>query len=196
MQRTWYEYSLPMYVPSMGSHWISPQIEGQHLFLCLAGTMLSLRGPIKFIHTFHPQTDGQTERVNQTLEQFLRIYVNYQQDNWVPHLPLAEFTYNNTHHNAVNMTLFYANKGFHPTLSIDLLKISHLEAQKTVADLNTLHCFCQDQIKIANDRARLLHRYDKPVGTRRFGPWETCGYRDPWPVQVKRYIPVDRYPWV
>jgi len=45
---------------------------------------------------FHPETDGQTERVNQILEQYLRIFTNYQQDNWVPQLPIAEFAYNNT----------------------------------------------------------------------------------------------------
>src|SRR6185436_16768979 len=44
---------------------------------------------------FHPQTDGQTERMNQTLEQMLRIYTNYKQDNWNDLLPAAEFAYNN-----------------------------------------------------------------------------------------------------
>jgi len=44
---------------------------------------------------FHPQTDGQTERTNSTLEQYLRAYVNYQQDNWKELLPVAEFAYNN-----------------------------------------------------------------------------------------------------
>jgi len=40
---------------------------------------------------FHPQTDGQTERTNSTLEQYLHAYVNYQQDNWKELLPMAEF---------------------------------------------------------------------------------------------------------
>ena len=44
---------------------------------------------------FHPQSDGQTERVNQTLEQYLRVYCDYHQDNWYELLPLAEFVYNN-----------------------------------------------------------------------------------------------------
>ncbi|TDZ17375.1 Transposon Tf2-9 polyprotein [Colletotrichum orbiculare MAFF 240422] len=43
---------------------------------------------------FHPQTDGQTERINQILEIYLRCYVNYQQDNWVTLLPTAQFAYN------------------------------------------------------------------------------------------------------
>jgi hypothetical protein len=44
---------------------------------------------------FHPQTDGQTERVNSVLEQYLRGYCNYQQDNWAELLSMAEFSYNN-----------------------------------------------------------------------------------------------------
>ena len=47
---------------------------------------------------YHPETDGQTERLNQILEQYLRIYVNYDQDDWCDLLPLAEFAYNNTPH--------------------------------------------------------------------------------------------------
>jgi len=42
---------------------------------------------------FHPETDGQTERVNQTLEQYLRSYCSYQQDDWVSLLPFAEYAY-------------------------------------------------------------------------------------------------------
>ncbi|OCB89288.1 hypothetical protein A7U60_g3544 [Sanghuangporus baumii] len=40
---------------------------------------------------YHPQTDGQTERVNQELEQYLRLYVNYRQSDWADWLALAEF---------------------------------------------------------------------------------------------------------
>ncbi|MBW0479716.1 hypothetical protein O181_019431 [Austropuccinia psidii MF-1] len=47
---------------------------------------------------FHPETDGQTERINQILEQHLWIYVSYHQDDWHTLLPLAEFAYNNADH--------------------------------------------------------------------------------------------------
>jgi transposase InsO family protein len=40
---------------------------------------------------YHPQSDGQTERTNQTLEQYLRIYGDYQRDHWVELLPYVEF---------------------------------------------------------------------------------------------------------
>ena len=55
---------------------------------------------------FHPQTDGQTERQNQTLETYLKIFVNDQQDNWASLLPLAEFAYNNSKHSATGMSPF------------------------------------------------------------------------------------------
>src|SRR5713101_7733835 len=48
--------------------------------------------------TYHLETDSQTKQLNQILEQYLQIYINYEQDNWYDLLPLAKFTYNNTTH--------------------------------------------------------------------------------------------------
>jgi len=69
---------------------------------------------------FHPQTDGQTERVNATLEQYLRAYCNYQQDDWGGLLPIAEFCYNNTQAESTKVTPFFANYGYHPRFTPDL----------------------------------------------------------------------------
>ena len=44
---------------------------------------------LHFTSGYHPEGDGQTERANQTLEQYLQSYCNYQQDNWSKLLPLA-----------------------------------------------------------------------------------------------------------
>ena len=63
---------------------------------------------------FHPQTDGQTERLNQTFEAYLRAFVNREQEDWVSLLPMAEFAYNNSVTIGNGMTPFYANYGFHP----------------------------------------------------------------------------------
>jgi len=68
----------------------------------------------KMSTAYHPQTDGQTERVNQVLEGYLRIFVNYDQNDWYHLLPLAEFAYNNSVTNAHGMTPFFANYGYHP----------------------------------------------------------------------------------
>jgi transposase InsO family protein len=48
----------------------------------------------KMSTAYHLQTDGQIERLNQTLEQYLRYYVNNRQDNWIALLPLAQIAYN------------------------------------------------------------------------------------------------------
>jgi len=64
---------------------------------------------------FHPQTDGQTERTNAIiLEQYLRAYINYQQDDWCGYLPLAEFAYNNGYQETIKKTPFFANYGINP----------------------------------------------------------------------------------
>lgn len=73
---------------------------------------------------FHPQTDGQTERTNATLEQYLRCFLNYQQDNWAQLLPLAEFAYNNTVHTSTNQTPFFALHGYHPRFSIHVPRVA------------------------------------------------------------------------
>jgi hypothetical protein len=67
--------------------------------------------------------DGQTERVNQVLEQYLRCFINYHQDNWVDLLLVAEFAYNNTFQESIHQTPFFANYGYHPQFhSLSLVK--------------------------------------------------------------------------
>ena len=73
---------------------------------------------------FHPQTDGQTERVNHSLEQYLHQYCNYDQDNWYDLLPLAEYAYNNTPTTATQMSPFYAKYGLHPPTNWQVEKVS------------------------------------------------------------------------
>jgi transposase InsO family protein len=61
--------------------------------------------------SFHPQTDGQRERINQMIEAYLRSFINYEMDNWVRLLPMAEFAYNNSVTQATSMSPFFANYG-------------------------------------------------------------------------------------
>src|SRR5437764_14792517 len=63
---------------------------------------------------YHPQTDGQMERLNQTLEQYLRCYVNFEQNNWVTLLSMAQFAYNSHKNETTRLSPFYANYGFEP----------------------------------------------------------------------------------
>ena len=71
----------------------------------------------KLSTAYHPQTDGQTERMNQTLEQYLRHYVDYRQTNWVVLLPIAQFTYNATITETTKVSPFYANYGYNPEMA-------------------------------------------------------------------------------
>ena len=66
---------------------------------------------------FYPETDGQTERVNQSGVQYLRQYCNYEQDNWNDLRPLAEYAYNNSVTKATQMRPFFVNYGFHPRIN-------------------------------------------------------------------------------
>ena len=58
---------------------------------------------------YHPQIDGQTERINQEIGTFLQHYMNYQQDNWTDWLAAAEFQYNDKRHAAIGRTPFELN---------------------------------------------------------------------------------------
>ncbi|MBW0495237.1 hypothetical protein O181_034952 [Austropuccinia psidii MF-1] len=57
--------------------------------------------------SFHPETDGQTEGVNQILEQYFWMYVSYHQDDWHTWHPLAEFAYNNSEHSSTKQSPFF-----------------------------------------------------------------------------------------
>ncbi|KAJ1594943.1 hypothetical protein NDA14_003675 [Ustilago hordei] len=69
---------------------------------------------------YHPQTDGQTERVNQVIEQYLRMYCNYEQDDWANLLDTAAFVYNNTVHNSIGVSPFFACYGWNPKAHPDI----------------------------------------------------------------------------
>ena len=60
---------------------------------------------------YHPQTDNQTKRTNQELEQYLRMFVDYRQEQWLEWLGIVEFAFNNKIHNATQTSPFRANYG-------------------------------------------------------------------------------------
>ena len=117
---------------------------------------------LHFTSGYHPETDGQTECTNQTLEQFLRIYCNYQQSDWSRLLPLAEFVYNNTPSSTTGVSPFYANKGYHPKMQLQVENDARItEANSFVTDLRLVHDDLRRAIKDAQ------HRYQIPADKRR-----------------------------
>ena len=80
------------------------------------------------------------ECLNQVLEQYLRAYMNYQQDDWSSLLPLAEFAYNNATNEMTGVSPFFANKGYHPSFTVEPNEqVSSPEAQCFISDLDDLH---------------------------------------------------------
>ena len=101
---------------------------------------MALDTKLHFTSGYHPEGDGQTERTNQILEQYIRVYCNYQQDDWFGLLPLAEFAYNNTLSVTTMVTPFYANKGYHtnPTIHLEW-DLPSSQAKEFITNLDELH---------------------------------------------------------
>ena len=76
---------------------------------------------------YHPQADGQTEWVNQELEQYLQVFINERQDDWDELLPMAEFQYNNHVHSRTQQTPFLLDSGQHPRMGFEPGTPSRLE---------------------------------------------------------------------
>jgi len=91
-----------------------------------AGLMKELNGMLgiemKLSMAFHPQTDGQTEHANQELEQYLRMFVDYHQEQWPDWLGTAEFAYNNKVNSFTKVLPFMANNGQNPRMGFEMRK--------------------------------------------------------------------------
>ena len=116
---------------------------------------------------YHPQSDGQSERANQVLQQYLRCFVSYHQDNWISLLSLAEFSFNNTLNASTGLTPFFANSGIHPRFEYlsptdeivpsveDHLRTIHLTQEELKTTLSNAQ---KDQEHFAN-----RHRKENPT---------------------------------
>jgi hypothetical protein len=120
---------------------------------------------------YHPETDGQTERANSFLEQYLRGQVSYLQDDWARWLPLAEFAVNNANNESTHTTPFFANYGFHPRLGFEPVEPSRQPAARDAEDLalkmRTIHEYLRAEICVAQaQHEKYANRKRKPA--RRF----------------------------
>ena len=111
---------------------------------------------------FHPQTNRQTERLNQTIEAYLRSFVNHEQDDWVRLLPMAEFAYNNSVTVGNGISPFYANYGFNPrTLDSPNENEEPLNPASTAYAhwMQAVHKEAREGLEAAQERMR---RYGEP----------------------------------
>ena len=68
---------------------------------------------------YHPQMNSQMKRINQKLEQYLRVFIDYQQEQQPDQLGTAEFAYNNKIHSATKVSLFKTNYGQDPRMGFE-----------------------------------------------------------------------------
>jgi len=148
------KHGVPAHVTSdRGTEFVS------HFFRSL-GKALDMR--LHFTSGYHLEDDGQTEWSNQTLKQYLRIYCNYQQDNWADLLPLAEFAYNNAPSATTGVSPFFANKGYHPNISVyPERNMTSARACDYTVDLESLHQYLREEM------ANAQLRYQGPADAKR-----------------------------
>src|SRR5260221_6782006 len=121
---------------------------------------------LHFTLGYHPEGDRQMEHANQVLEQYLQVYTNYQQDDWVTLLPMAKFTYNNAMNMTTGVSPFFTNKGYHPEFTVDpQVKTSLAEAQAFMVDLECIQVDLKENITQAQERYQKnadKHRAEAP----------------------------------
>ena len=111
-----------------------------------------------FTSGYYPEGDGQTKCTNQTLEQYLHVYCNYQQDNWSKLLPLVEFAYNNAPSTTTDVSPFFANKRYYLNITVyPKHNIASSQACNFTVDFNEL----QSTLKAENSMAH--QHYQKSV---------------------------------
>ena len=109
---------------------------------------------LKISTAYHPQTDGQTERSNRTLEDMLRAYVNYAQDDWDEKLIAVEFAVNNSTQDSTGFTPFYLNSGQHPHFPLSMLadKSNNEMAQSMLRGLRDNIAVAKTNLAAAQER--------------------------------------------
>ena len=111
---------------------------------------------------YHPQTDGQTERMNQEIEQYLRLFINHRQNDWQNWLTCTEFSYKDKVHTSTGFSPFFVNYSCHPNkgtstrkeiksqLALEFTK----EMSKIWEETECALCLAAKQMKKSYDRKR------------------------------------------
>jgi len=111
--------------------------------------MLGIESKMSIV--FHPQTDGQMERVNQELEQYLRMFIDHRQEQWPDWLGTAEFTYNNKVYSSTKTLPFKANYRQDPRMEFEVRKKGkYKEVEKFVVKMKEI----QEEAKAALGKAQ------------------------------------------
>lgn len=105
---------------------------------------------------YHPQTDGQTERMNAILEDHLRSYITYLQDDWVEWLPLAEFSANSLPSETTGVSPFFATFGYNPRIGVEPIDTTRhpesRDAEDFAADMSNITAHLQEAMLLSQGR--------------------------------------------
>ncbi|KAJ1041358.1 hypothetical protein NDA10_003262 [Ustilago hordei] len=137
---------------------------------------------------YHPQTDGQTERVNQVIEQYLRMYCNYEQNDWANLLDTAAFVYNNMVHNSIGVSPFFACYGWNPKAHPDIpqrLGVNDPGRFEYLMDGKERCKYLQEQIREAQRRS--VNQYNRKHKDIEFKVGDM--FAGPYPVQERPTMP-------
>ena len=110
---------------------------------------------------FRPQTDGQTERVNLVLQEYLRNYVNADQTDWADHISMAKFSYNNTKHLGMGFSLFMVVFGTELLSPIDLALHGTLVKDGDEGEVMETKLFLEEHKQILELAKETLRRAQK-----------------------------------
>jgi hypothetical protein len=119
--------------------------------------LFSLMGTLIVLSSaYHPQTDGQTERVNQCLEMYLRCSVYKDPKQWKSWLPRAQFWYNSSHHSSIGCSPFYALYGHEPNLGLvpTVTDTTSPSVADTVAELQAQATVLKEQLAQAQNKMK------------------------------------------
>ena len=95
---------------------------------------------MKLLAAFYLQTNKQTERTNQKLEQYLRMYINYRQNNWSKQLATIEFAFNNKIHTVTKSSPFKVNYGQELRMGFEIKKKrKHMKVKEFVKEIKKIH---------------------------------------------------------
>ena len=99
--------------------------------------------------TFYLQINDQIKKQNSTMEAYLRVFVNFEQNDWAQLFPMVEFAYNNAKNASTGHTLFKLNCGYHPCVFYEKnldLRLKSKTAEELSFELQNLMAVCQQNL--------------------------------------------------
>ena len=136
--------------------------------------------------TFYPQTNGQTERQNSTIEAYSRAFMNWEQNDWARLLPMAELTYNNAKNASTGHISFGLNCGFHLRVFFENNINPHsrsCSANKLANELKKLMNICPQNLFHAQKLQKKV--YDKGMKPQSYAPGEKVWLNNKY-IKTKR----------